>query len=93
MTVTKRDPWTGRTRHGTQSGWRLHQELGERPCDPCWFAKSEYDKERLKATDKQIANRQRAQAQQRAMSELTRRHPEEYRKLYETFKAKIMVET
>ena len=36
--------------HGTQSGWRLHIDLGERSCDPCYNAKSEYDHKRKAAS-------------------------------------------
>lgn len=73
---------TTRRRHGTNSGWALHTQLGERPCDPCFVAKQAYDARRLSSPDKAIKNRMRAKAQQLALSELARRHHDEYRSLY-----------
>ena len=81
-----------RTRHGTNSGWRKHQSLGETPCDACWKAKSDYDKRRLQATDQQIKNRKYAKAQNRALMKLKDLYPDAYRDFYEEAKAELMKE-
>ena len=69
-------------RHGTHSGWAAHQRAGERPCDPCWQAKREYDQRRLASSDAKRQNRLRAKAQNRARTILTQRYFDEYRELY-----------
>lgn len=71
-----------KTRHGTPSGYRLHQILGERPCDACVRAKQEYDRRRLQASDLQLKNRMRARAQNRAKTRLVHLYPDEYLALY-----------
>lgn len=71
------------TRHGTPSGWSLHQSRGERPCDACYRAKSEYDRRRNSAPEQTRKNRLNARAQARANSDLKRLHPAEYQALYE----------
>lgn len=70
------------TRHGTLSGWRKHIKIGERPCDPCYFAKQEYDQRRLKAPGPLRRNRLRARAQARATTRLRNMFPEEWKVLY-----------
>ena len=80
--------WTTTTvRHGTQSGWRLHTALGERPCDPCYQAKSAYDKRRREAPKNVQMSRIRARAQSRAESALRQRNPGLYKTLYDGFLA------
>ena len=69
-------------RHGTASGYRKHQELGEWPCDACSRAKQSYDKEWRSAPERVKKSRRSAAAQRVAIRELTRRHRDEYRKLY-----------
>lgn len=71
------------TRHGTTSGWALHQKREERPCDACVRAKREYDQRLRSAPEKARENRLRARAQGRAESDLRRLHPAEYQALYE----------
>ena len=83
---------TTRTRHGTQSGWRLHQSLGERPCDPCYRAKQEYDARRKASSRQQVKARLAAKAQNRAYMALAHRYPDEYRDLYDQFKREIATE-
>ncbi len=77
------------TRHGTQSGWRLHQRRGEEPCYPCWLAKSEYDKRRKDVPEERLRNRRHASAQQRALKRLKDAHPEEYRQYYAEEKVRV----
>ena len=71
-----------RTRHGTNSGWRRHQILGERPCDACFRAKAEYDKLRRDIPEKALRNRQAAEAQRFALSRLSHMYPTTYALLY-----------
>ena len=71
------------TRHGTTSGWALHQKRKEKPCDACVRAKQEYDKRLRSAPNKARLNRLYARAQGRAYSDLKRLHPAEYQALYE----------
>jgi hypothetical protein len=71
------------TRHGTTSGWRKHYDLEEEACDACRAAKARYDWERKNATEVKRMARNRAAAQQKAITRLTRAHPEEYKKYYE----------
>ena len=73
---------TTKRRHGTASGYRFHQELGERPCDPCHRAKTAYDVGRRSAPAATLKNRSRAHAQTRAQLRLARIHSDEYRVLY-----------
>lgn len=80
---------TAKTRHGTPSGWRLHQELKERPCDACYQAKKEYDIRRKGQSEQTLRNRASARAQGKAYRELSQRYPEEYRELYEWFKEEL----
>lgn len=74
------------TRHGTPSGWTLHQELGERPCTACYQARAAYDARRNQEPKRRDRALVRSRAQARALSELRRRYPDEYRELYERFK-------
>lgn len=74
------------TRHGTMSGYWKHQRDEERPCDPCYRAKSQYDDELRKQPTAIIKARIRAKAQGKAHSELARRHHDEYFEVYEQIK-------
>lgn len=76
-----------RVRHGTHSGWRLHQKRGERPCDPCYRAKADYNRRRRSAPDLVRAARRAARAQRLAYKELAHRYPAEYAALYAEHKA------
>lgn len=78
-----------RTRHGTHSGWAKHQKLAEEPCESCRKAKAAYDYRRLSATEQRRKNRLSATAQSRARAELARRHPDEYRTIYEAEKREL----
>lgn len=73
------------TRHGTHSGWSKHTKAGERPCDPCFFAKKEYDARRLAAPEKTRLNRLRASAQNKAHTALSRKYRGEYLTFYTEF--------
>lgn len=80
------------TRHGTNSGWSLHQKREEHPCDACVRAKREYDQRLRSAPEKARDNRLRARAQGRAYSDLKRLHPAEYRALYEAHLSELQRE-
>jgi hypothetical protein len=81
-----------RVRHGTQSGWRLHQDRGERPCDPCYFAKQAYDQRRKEVPQERIRNRLHARAQTIANQRLKELYPDLYRVFYLEAKARLLVE-
>lgn len=86
MTVT----WATTTRrHGTHSGWSLHQRLGERPCDACLRAKQAYDARWRAAPERQRRNRASAKAQRLAYAELAHMFPELYRRLYDEYRTQI----
>lgn len=74
---------TTSTRHGTPSGCRLHQTLGETPCPPCSQAKIDYDKRWRAGSERQRRNRQHAHAQALAVRDLKAAHLAEYRQLYQ----------
>lgn len=80
------------TRHGTPSGFRLHQDRGEWPCDACYRAKQEYDKRWRSAPERTKKNRLHARAQNRTLVQLKNRHPEEYRELYQANLAAVRKE-
>jgi hypothetical protein len=81
-----------RVRHGTESGNRHHQVLGEEPCESCRQAKAHADWRRLQATDKQLRNRVRARAQAKAEGEVIRAHVEEYHEAYDRWIEKLLRE-
>ena len=83
---------TTSVRHGTQSGWRLHLTLSERPCDPCYAAKSEYDKRRKAAPYHTVMNRLHAKAQARTNTVMRQRHLDEYHEVYALAKAQLLAE-
>jgi hypothetical protein len=70
------------TRHGTPSGFRRHQVVGEIPCDSCKRAKREYDQRRLSAPEKARKNRLKARAQARAENDMRRLYPDVWAVLY-----------
>lgn len=77
------------TRHGTPSGFKKHQDLGEGPCAACYAAKATYDKRRLAAPDKKRRNRLSAAAQMQAYRSLAHKYPDEYRETYRAIKAEL----
>lgn len=81
-----------KTRHGTTSGARLHATLGEDPCNACAKAKSDYDARWSRTPERTRISRRNARAQQKAYSALSHLHPEEYRELYDRFKAELVAE-
>lgn len=81
-----------KVRHGTNSGWRQHQQDGTDPCDICRQAKAAYDYRRHDAPEEVIRNRLHAKAQNRANTALRQRHPEEYKALYEAAKTELFAE-
>lgn len=80
------------TRHGTNSGWRKHQTLGEAPCDACRSAKTEYDKSRLEEPSAKARNRAHAVAQGRAYTRLAAKYREDYQHLYQEAKEEVFEE-
>ena len=80
-------------RHGTISGHTMHHARGERPCDACTRAKSEYDARRRSAPERKRQNRMLARAQGRALRDLRQRHGEEYALLYAQHKQALAEET
>lgn len=80
---------TTKVRHGTNSGYRHHQALGQDPCDACYRAKQEYDKERRNQPQQVLQNRLNARAQQKAYGELVRLYPDVYNVLYQKWKTKL----
>jgi hypothetical protein len=81
---------SSRTRHGTPSGWSKHMKDGERPCDPCYRAKAEYDHGRRAIPEQTLRSRQAAKAQQMALRRLKDMHPAIYAALYAEAKAAVM---
>lgn len=79
-------------RHGTHSGWTRHIKAKERPCDPCYRAKEDYDKRRRAAPEQTRLNRLHARAQGRALRALAHKYPDEYRALYVAYRAELMAE-
>ena len=71
-----------KVRHGTASGARLHQRLDERPCDPCYTAKQEYDQRYHSAPEMARRSRASAAAQARAYRRLAHMYPTLYAALY-----------
>ena len=76
-------------RCGTPSGYRKHQHAGERPCDACAAAKSEYDRRLRSAPEATRRNRLTAQAQNHARTRLTAIYPDVYAALYREEKERI----
>lgn len=85
-------PATSRVRHGTPSGWRLHKELGQHPCDACYQAKSEYDHRRKAIPEETRKSRLSARAQAKASTELRHQHWEEYQEYFNHWKAVFQAE-
>jgi len=79
-------------RHGTQSGWNLHQQLNEKPCDACYAAKAKYDKRRLDVPIHALKNRLHATAQGRATAQLRNMHPDDWKRLYADANAQLLIE-
>lgn len=80
------------TRHGTQSGWSLHQKRGEDPCSACYDAKQKYDARWRTAGKNRQKNRLCAKAQAKAYSRIAREFPALYRRYYLEYKTQIFAE-
>ncbi len=85
-------PDDSNVKHGTPSGWSLHQKLEQDPCDACYRAKAEYDKRTREATPRVIKNRLDARAQNAASKEIRRRYAGEYNALYRIHKRRLYKE-
>lgn len=69
-------------RHGTTSGYKTHQNRGERPCDACVRAKQEYDARWRSGSERTRQSRLLAGAQKRALTRLKNLYPDLYAALY-----------
>lgn len=79
-------------RCGTPSGYNRHKLDGEKPCDACHAAKSEYDKRWRSASDKVRRSRLNARAQMKAYGRLAHKYPDDYARLYAEEKARLAAE-
>lgn len=84
-------PW-GKSRHGTPSGAKRHERLGERVCDACARAKSDYDKQRRDIPENTRRNRLKSRAQTQALKRLRALHDAEYKALYAEEKERVFDE-
>ena len=85
--------WENTTRrHGTQSGYLLHQQLDEDPCGACYQAKAEYDRRWRAAPDKARRSRLLAKAQGRAAVKMRALYPKVWQALYEEAKQELAEE-
>jgi hypothetical protein len=89
MTDGKAFPRGTKRRHGTPSGYNLHQELGQDPCAACYEAKQQYDKRAREAPEKVVRSRLKAQAQRRALYRIKDHFPDLYYQFYEEEKARV----
>lgn len=85
-------PDSATTRHGTTSGYSKHQEREEEPCELCRMAKAEYDRRWRDADTVTQRNRVGSKAQGRALTELRKRHREEYLSLYRAERDRLFTE-
>lgn len=70
-------------RHGTTSGYKRHKLDNETPCDACTRAQVAYDARRRQIPEQKLKAYIRARAQNRALSTMAHRYPEEYREEYQ----------
>ncbi len=80
------------TRHGNVKGWRRHQKAGEKPCEACTRAKSEYDARRRNSDAETRSARIRGRAQIRAYQRLAHEFPEKYATYYAEAKEQVAAE-
>lgn len=76
-----------KTRHGTTSGFALHQKRDEDVCAACYQAKQRYDKRLRAASAKRSTARIASRAQAYANKMIKQAHPEEYKEYYQQSKA------
>jgi hypothetical protein len=70
--------------HGTNRGYDRHHAAGERPCDPCRLAHNAYIREwraTRRSPDAAKARNRYESARLRALTRLSKAHPEEYAEL------------
>lgn len=73
-------------KHGTYGGYQVHRKRGEEACDDCRKAANEYSRTiRQTSTSKRSMLRSQ-RLTNRALSELRRRHLQEYREIREALK-------
>lgn len=77
--MKRRKPPTLRSVCGTYAGYSAHYRNGEKPCDPCRLARNDY----VASTRDIRQGMARENARNRALAELARRYPDEYRELYD----------
>lgn len=81
-----------KTRHGTISGWRKHQQDGTEPCTSCNEAKASYDKRWRDIPENTLRNRLNAKAQGRALTTLRKKYAVEYKALYDEAVTALLAE-
>lgn len=81
---------TDKARCGTTTGYSWHQRHDERPCDACARAKADYDTRWSSAPRRRQIDRLNATAQGRALRELSKRYPHDYRQLYLQHKSELL---
>lgn len=67
--------------HGTYYGAQQHRKAGEKPCEECRKALDEYQNNYRRGKGQQ-SSRLYSRARSRALTRLSKAHPEEYRKYY-----------
>ncbi|MGV1079763.1 MAG: hypothetical protein ACOYD1_07905 [Candidatus Nanopelagicales bacterium] len=76
--------------HGTYKGWQAEQRRGLPGCDACREARNGYMRGyRKEGSAARERNKLLNRARNAAISELTRRHPAEYRKLLDSARARL----
>jgi hypothetical protein len=83
MTVDSRPTWnhepTIGPKCGTYAGWNVHMKAGERPCDPCRDAATEYARTRRnERPDVREQERRDSRARSAAVWRLAAMHRDEY---------------
>jgi hypothetical protein len=77
--MAAKKPPTADSRCGTYAGHQAHCKRGEKPCEPCRLARNTYVAS-VRDVGQGMA---RTNALHRVLAEFARRHPEEYRELYD----------
>ena len=75
--------------HGTYKGWNAHKRYDVPMCTACREAQRQYQASRREDPAIKAEDRIMVRAGELARSALARKHPEEYRSLYEHYKARL----
>lgn len=76
-------------KHGTISGNSAHINAGERPCEACLQAKSEYDRKYRARPGRPEKAKKRSAARYKALQVLKERHPQDYRNAYQGWRERL----